>query len=155
MGDKILFLDIDGVLNSRQFLSQRKDSHDSQLDPIPIILLNMIIRDTGCKIVISSSWRHYHSLQQIDAMLAEQGMIFHDVIIGKTEDLFLENKSRVDEIQDWLHKNPTVKSFAIVDDDALDLYGSLDAFGDRFVKTDFATGLTIDHARKIISILNQ
>lgn len=49
---KIIFLDVDGVLNSVQdgySIRLRTDSH--------LKLLQHIVKETGAKIVLSSSWR--------------------------------------------------------------------------------------------------
>ena len=54
---KILFLDVDGVLNNEQYIT------DHRTDPYPldiqkISLVNQIKQKTGCYIVISSLWRY-------------------------------------------------------------------------------------------------
>lgn len=70
---KIVFLDIDGVLNSEEFYEglpyKKYDSYldagytEEQaygmvnLDSVPIAKLNYLISQTGVKIVVSSSWR--------------------------------------------------------------------------------------------------
>ena len=49
---KVIFLDVDGVLNSKQddySIKLRTDSH--------LNFLRMIVKSTGAKIVLSSSWR--------------------------------------------------------------------------------------------------
>jgi hypothetical protein len=51
---KLLFLDIDGVLNSH-------DQHPNGycgIHPEKVMLLNGIVEKTNCKIVISSAWRY-------------------------------------------------------------------------------------------------
>ena len=76
---KVLFLDIDGVLNSQNWFGYRlycsknniydrilnfTDINDdyinhmlSMIDDRAIVNLNRIIEETGCKVVLSSSWR--------------------------------------------------------------------------------------------------
>lgn len=58
---KILFLDIDGVLNHQKYYADgRRDASYplSEICPVSIELLNKIVSETGCKLVISSTWRH-------------------------------------------------------------------------------------------------
>lgn len=47
---KIIFLDVDGVINTNR-------NHFTKLDEIALEYLKIIIESTGAKIVISSSWR--------------------------------------------------------------------------------------------------
>lgn len=64
---KIIFLDIDGVLNHEDFYRERFEKrYDdgaiehpySEIDPKTVQRLNKIIEETGANIVISSTWRH-------------------------------------------------------------------------------------------------
>ena len=62
---KILFLDIDGVLNTERWHKKMMESHapkDSfgyDFDPEAVANLRRIIEATGAEIVISSSWKGY------------------------------------------------------------------------------------------------
>ena len=70
---KIIFLDIDGVLNHQIWFKNWHESgkrtdteeqyNDSMIDPNSISLLNKIIADTGAKVVISSSWRKNNTVE--------------------------------------------------------------------------------------------
>jgi hypothetical protein len=53
---KILFLDIDGVVNNSK--SHEKYSYRGMLgiDPNLAFLVGKIVLDTGCEVVLSSSW---------------------------------------------------------------------------------------------------
>src|SRR5574344_367677 len=61
--DKIVFLDIDGVLNSEEWAKKRfnklvsDDICDSDVDSDAINRLIKFLDDTNAKIVLSSSWR--------------------------------------------------------------------------------------------------
>jgi hypothetical protein len=69
---KIIFLDIDGVLNSNDWYVRREfefpdeagktnpfyDSWGDMFDPIAVENLRKLIERTGAKIVVSSCWRH-------------------------------------------------------------------------------------------------
>jgi len=55
---KILFLDIDGVCNSKDTFTKEPNAH-FPIDNYMAFLVGKIQLDTGCEIVLSSSWRHH------------------------------------------------------------------------------------------------
>ncbi len=56
--NKVIYLDIDGVLNTDDFLLHSEDdSLEGQLDPELVLNLAQIVNATGAKIVLVSSWR--------------------------------------------------------------------------------------------------
>ena len=67
--NKYLFLDIDGVLNSvswyREEWSKNHAYPQGDFDPKCVELVNRIVEETGCKVVVSSSWRTESNLQSI------------------------------------------------------------------------------------------
>lgn len=63
--NKYLFLDFDGVLNTANYAKRLKregidlyDEFGPMFDPATIANLKRIIDETGCKIVLSSTWRN-------------------------------------------------------------------------------------------------
>ena len=172
---KILFLDFDGVLNTREFLTElhtRKVNHtenlrrDSQkgnvsgdsrwvdmVDPSKVALLNQIIEETNCLVVVSSSWRIQNTRQDLQSILDKRGFKGH--ILGKTGKR-LSNHWRGNEIRWWLQDwrnsgRENISSFVILDDesDMLDLMP-------RLVQTSFNDeGLTQSHVDKAIQMLNE
>ena len=56
---KILFLDIDGVLNSRAYDRKRNWSELTNIDETRLPLVKKIIDKTGAKIVLISTWRRH------------------------------------------------------------------------------------------------
>jgi hypothetical protein len=50
---KVLFLDVDGVLNNASTIQR----YAMGIDPFLASLVRRVIVNTGCKIVLSSSWR--------------------------------------------------------------------------------------------------
>lgn len=144
MFKKILFLDIDGVLNNyspyfKYGEAKSKDEYYKEIYPELIEILNRIVKETDCKIVISSSWRIIFSVEEITAMFKIRN--FNGEIIDSTPILW---KERGLEIQEWLNNNKTEK-FAIVDDDTdmAHLYSFL-------FKTEMKDGLTNEIANSII-----
>lgn len=142
---KVLFLDIDGVLNSAAVLHD-KGRHDA-IDRGMVEQINRITTETGCSIVISSSWRYLWQLGELKAFLRQHGLI--DVVIGATPKDSGEHR-RDNEILAWLAAHPEVLSFAVVDDDIADLTG----VQDRLVGTSFTTGILPHHADKLIEMLS-
>jgi hypothetical protein len=98
MTSKILFLDLDGVVNSMHWAWQRpirgllppevasQALEEERLDPVCVDRLQRLVRETGAQIVVTSTWRHKMSVSEMIAMFALYG--FTDApIIGVTPDL--------------------------------------------------------------------
>ena len=159
---KILFLDMDGVLNSYQhFLMTENDESmfDDDLEFFCQALcahniwnLNFILEKVPeLKIVISSAWANYLKLQSFKDLLKEFN-INPDRIIDITPRKL--SSSRGNEIQWWLdnhqsHESAEV-SYAILDDndDAISAFHAK-----QFIHTDCHVGLTIVDAFKVIKLL--
>lgn len=147
--EKVLFLDIDGVLNNSKFIKNKPDYKAQDLDPENIRCLNKILERTGTSIVISSTWRLAYPMSQLVTILESQGLK-PGRIIGKTPHL-IESQFRSKEIEAWAdcqlyHPH----SILILDDD--------DQFEERFrsyfLQTSMVSGLTEDLVEKAVSILN-
>lgn len=108
---RIIFLDIDGVLNTLKFIHIH-GTHT--LDPQLVSRLRLIVERHGSEIVVSSIWRFSRELKQrLRDRLAETG--WNDPpIIGFTPVGSFGNRG--EEIQAWLASNPT-ESFTILDDE--------------------------------------
>ena len=156
---KIIFLDVDGVLNSSEFFDRQKDPEcflDHDVDPKAVEVLNTIVARTGAKVVISSTWRicHYDLLLNV---LNEYKFFGH--VIGKTPKRGCSSCLRGNEILDWMKDNEGIigrhyydyKNYVILDDDSDMLYWQKD----NFVKTDNRYGLLPSHIDQIVEILNQ
>jgi hypothetical protein len=160
---KLIFLDIDGVCNNKQFFldfnkSGKKFHPDDMIDPVNVEQLNKIIAGTQAKIVVSSSWRVCRSVEHLQNLLSRHGVIGE--VIDKTPDCIQSksglwvSKTRGDEIQSWLDdydQNPEgedIESFVIIDDES-GIHQK-----ENFVQTSMDTGLTEVHVQKAIQILN-
>lgn len=152
---RVLFLDIDGVLNSRRFASEnpgafnRTEGHLNMLDASACARMQRVLSLAKAKVVISSSWRLLHSVDDIRGWLAKKGL--RAEILGATThglSMPYTRGVRGSEIQAWLDEHPEVDSFAIVDDDN-DMYG----LEDRFVQTTWARGFCDDHVAPLLRIL--
>lgn len=146
--DCVLFLDFDGVLNSDLHIKRIRKGEPSavrEIDSGCVDLLNKIIEETNCKIVISSSWRMHNSLDMLIEILIKSGLKYPDNIIGNT--LLCDLSHRGLEIQDWLFVNRFEGNYVILDD--LDEY-DFGLIKDHLIKTDFNFGLTYDIANEVI-----
>ena len=123
---KVLFLDIDGVLNSRRtavaFGSYpHKLAHLDRFDHAALGLVRRLC-DAGVSVVLSSSWRE-------EFLHADIRRALDLPIIGGTPVL---SGSRGSEIAAWLAAHEEVQTWAIVDDDP----DMLDEQLGCFVQTD-------------------
>ena len=175
---KVLFLDIDGVLNSENWFAYRiycvknnmvnilmnfVDTDDrnikhklTMLDDRAIANLNRIIEETGCKVVLSSSWRSSIESENIftQNLLKLKGFKyeFYDV----TPRLWFSDFSirRGEEIKFWLDKESEkheIESFVILDDDSDMLPEQMN----NLIHIDVQVGLTDRDVLTAIEILNK
>lgn len=143
-----LFLDFDGVLNSWQSIHyfERKRKAGAELlkhgyenfCPIAISNLNNLMEDfPDLLIVVCSTWRLYHSVTELGEILAKNGFLYPEKIMGKTPDL--GDCPRGKEIKHWMDEFSTafdIKEFVIIDDDT-----DMEPVMDHLVRTDQRTGL--------------
>jgi hydroxymethylpyrimidine pyrophosphatase-like HAD family hydrolase len=147
---KIIFLDIDGVLNN---YGTRKDN---DIDPKNIEVLNNIVKNTGAKIVVSSTWRRHHTIESLSKILIEAGLIGE--VISFTPSLRSDGILRGNEIYEWMNKNEDVigcrrsdfNEYVILDDDSDMLYWQRE----NFICVNGEFGLTNKDAYKAEWILN-
>ena len=143
---KIIFLDIDGVLNNWTLI--QKYGIDIIADSL-LNRLDFILTNTDAKIVLSSTWRCKKSdLDIVKKRLKDFG--FDNRFIGTT--IEIEHSLRDDEIYEWLDRHKEVTRFAVLDDNA-SIIG--EDFGDSFFETDGEVGLTDEIAEKVIAHLNK
>jgi hypothetical protein len=162
-GGRFIFLDIDGVLNR---------GHDSTKGgfqwsaPECIAALNKITDTTGAHIVVSSAWRHSHTLNGLRKVLSEWGVTgsIVDVTPAHLMGPFDEEEGRnlmvprTEEIDWWLRKEPgEVTDFVILDDNdpqiGVDFDHPMPHLEPHFILTDTRVGLTDELADRAIQIL--
>lgn len=176
--NKIIFLDVDGVLNSSAFLRLKTEVEDpndyflqaymsipeerktykkmrEMIDPKAVKILQSIYEEEPFDIVVSSSWRicHYEVLILI---LEEYG--FKGKVIDRTPCLNRESSVRGNEILQWTLDNEDkcgkyydFKSYVILDDsDDMLLWQK-----DNFVQTEWKIGLTEERTPAIIEALRR
>jgi hypothetical protein len=168
--DKYIFLDIDGVLATPK--SIEGVGGEWKIEDEKQELLKQIIKLTGAKIVLSSSWRKW-DLESTIEFMKQEGFWFSDLIVGvtirayqyidRTKKIHLSIPRGV-EIQQWIDtnihsdngKNWERKTkgedyqYVILDDDSDMLYTQRK----NFVHTNSNSGLTDDNCLDAIRILN-
>lgn len=157
MALRIVFLDIDGVLNSGPFIREQAETvglwDAADIDVRKMALLNQILERTGAKVVISSSWRKIYPNDVLEQMLRKRG--FAGEIVGHTDELWRtpEGKPlfRGHEIDAWLNDDAPepVEAFVILDDDS-----DMVHLTRWLVKTSFEEGLTQDHVERAVEMLS-
>lgn len=148
---RILFLDIDGVLNSERYV-RRCGYTGVVIDPAKMELLKQIIDATGARIVLSTSWReHWSSVEEAcDETGSRLNTLFNSYGLSIFEKTPVLNAGREREIGAWLESHPETADFAVVDDRFL----SAGFLAGHFVKTsNFGCGLDEKSAADIIAIL--
>ena len=133
--DKIIFLDVDGVLNHQKTPQRHGDFIG--IDPHMVLLLHRILDKTGAQVVISSAWRLHK--ESLDAVVA---VVKPFEVVGQTPDI--PQGIRGDEVNAWLVEHK-VGRYAILDDWS-DFHK-----GQPLFKTSFATGLTEEVAAEVIA----
>ena len=171
---KIIFLDIDGVLNNFQtfreihFEEQLTGVRRVAIDPDKVALLKEIVDYTDAKIVLISDWRKYgkmkkgkfvtknENLSQILDILEFYNLFIYDVTPK------VRGCNREVEIRKWL-ENKDIEKYIIIDDEEYDLQGftSEEIVKTYFIKTDQngdgikdLSGLTKEHVEEAIKKLN-
>lgn len=154
---KILFLDIDGVLNSREYDRKRNWNEQTDIDETRLPLVKEIIDKTGAKIVLISTWRSHWNRDvnlcdedgmYINRLFSKYGLDIYD----KTPDLGLLSK-RKDEVKAWLAEYKSdIEGFVILDDYRF----GWDDLSDFYIHTNpnYGLGLEKEHVEKAIELLN-
>lgn len=161
---KVLFLDIDGVLNS-DFWNDRHQTEISDgtlIDEEKIKLLALLVKETDAEIILHSGWRFWFDAER-KPLCTEANKLVGQLekenlyISGVTPDLTTEEirKTRkfslvkADEILLWINLHDDVTEWVVLDD--LDLHN--DQIRQHQVKTDPTIGLTLENVRQAVKIL--
>lgn len=154
----LIFLDIDGVLNTHSLASSDDDAYrwhhidaalDLKVSRMDLVLsrsrvraLCSLARAHRCQIVLSTSWRvEPVACQALRAAFADHGLA-ETVIIGSTPELRRSTRAR--EIQAWLDANgvPRQAGRWIAIDDIDLARDEPELMSGHFVRTQIGAGLT-------------
>jgi hypothetical protein len=144
--EKIIFLDIDGVLNHSEATEDLDDSC--------LLELQKLVQDTGAKIVLTSSWKFYFlrgdenpSREYIEKRFSDYGLSLYGIAPD------LGTGKRGTEIMTWLHRHREVHSFVILDDC---FFPDFQKLKKHVCLTDWGNhGFTASHREKAMEILKE
>lgn len=167
---RLLFLDIDGVLNSAEYVASdrcRERGGIIGIDRAAVPRLNAITDRTGAGIVVSSSWRIGKTVDRMGEILAAHGVTGEVVsctpVLTRRYSDHPEDDTRVvvaqergHEIQAWLDEMTgppawlDVEAFAILDDSS-----DMAHLRDRLVRTTWERGLLDEHVERVVAMLGE
>jgi len=149
---KLIFLDFDGVVNTRLYDSKLgiiryfHTEDEAVNNKNAIGFLNLLVKETGAKVVVSSTWRLGETVETLSKWLNNSG--FEGEVIGKTPRM--DDYCRGDEIAEYMLRLEDVKSYVILDDDSDMLKSQMD----NFVKCDHDYGFLFHEYFKAKMILD-
>ncbi len=161
---KIVFLDMDGVVNSAAFYENRFVKAEpgvvaghplyraNHIDPGLVALLNELLTRSGAVCVLSSTWRLLFGIKYTLPALRARG--FTGEIVAVTPDTAQKvgalhvGHERGHEIQEWLDAHPEVTDFIILDDSA-----DMAHLAPRLVRTSWQRGLEREHVERAVKML--
>jgi hypothetical protein len=160
---KVIFLDIDGVLNHMAFVIKKNANtiNEPPLEGFPQFQLNAIdskslslvkkiVDKTDSKIVISSTWRINKSKDDFIRLFDRFGFPNAPVIDCTP---VTPDRTRGIEIDMWLMNNSCVSNFIILDDDS-DMT-DFQIENNHFIKINYETGITGEDVKTAIKHLNR
>lgn len=154
---KVIFLDIDGVLNNQ--FSKSRCGYFIGIDNDKVKRLKGIVDATTAKIVLVSSWKvdwervDKDSQNNIGNYLDRKLKRERLSILDKTSD---QGMDRGKGINDWISRH-SVETWIVLDDEIFDDYEKMEIM-QHLVKTDYSNengGLQSEHVSKAIEILNK
>ena len=171
---KVIFLDIDGVLNTYQTFKDINEEYKKtgidriEIDEFRLEFLKEIIEKTGAVVVLNSSWKNNCKMENGKYITLSKKMRQFIEILSKHNisiyDFTLDFKTNKQEaIYRWL-EGKNIESFIIIDDDP---YHLDDFLGKELIKTsivkdgemimnmDDAFGLSEFHIKQAIKKLNK
>ena len=134
---KILFLDIDGVLNSTYYNDQLEVSKFYEIKKINLI--KKIVKETNCKIVLTSLRLNFQLYEnEITDIFKNEGVLVYDT-------LQVPFTSKVEGINNWLDKHKFINQYVVLDDT-----NYKQEFHNHFIKVSSYYGLTKNKAKTIV-----
>lgn len=153
---KVIFLDIDGVINSGNNMEinarLKRTEETMYFDPVCMKLLKELVEDTGADLILSSDWRFPDEQTKSICHLQNLMKRLADYEIGLAGQTGKALIWRNDEINEWLQAHPEVESYVILDDVNDNFEGENLK---RLVLTDEVIGLTAEDIAKAARILRE
>ena len=164
---KIVFLDIDGVLNSNFWNEshQREISDGTLIDESKIDMLCKLVKDTDAQIILHSGWKYWFDsdlkplrkeAENLRALLEKEGLTIAGVTPDHAPEEIKKNRKfshiKAGEILAWLEQHNDVDAWVVLDD--LDLHNT--EIEKHQIRTDQSVGLTdedVEKAKKMLCML--
>lgn len=140
----IIFLDIDGVLNTVESLS-----NNVGIMPEKVLLLQNIASRTNASIVISSDWKHSFTLLEISKILYCAGLVGIEILGFTPNDSHLDSL-RGENVDGYLEEYD-YDNYVILDD--LSEHNFYDHQIENLVVTDERMGLTYNSVEIAVGVL--
>lgn len=171
---KVLIFGVDGVLTHCNY----SNTKTFNVDPEKVKFLRAIVKQSGAKLVLISSWaedltkdKKPKCLQVLEQCLAKEGLKLHDIIRYKPTEFYEDDANntvtafssgdlsdldiklgtgKAPAVVQWLYEHP-VESYVIVDDEDYDWskYGLYN----KWIKTEYygddSSGLTLRDAAQV------
>lgn len=174
MPGRIIFLDIDGVLNSSDWSQRRGDPETGgmstdqrraqRIDPDAVARLDRLVARSAADVVLCSAWRAsgVESMRRVLALRGFRGRLIDRTPVRQEHDLELfrrlHGKPAADpspwprgyELQQWLDARPEIESIVILDDCA-----SMKHLSPWQVRTSMRDGLLDEHVERALEILRR
>lgn len=153
---KVIFLDIDGVLNYENCDASYGNSYFVVKDKLRLV--SELVEETGAQIVLTSTWRYGAKDMEQGHESFEAGL--YEALLHALDDVGLEiydctgeeEACRGLEIKKWLMQNNGIESFVIVDDLDEEQFELLEDF---LIQTDIMRGIERSHIELAKRILNE
>ena len=143
---RLLFLDIDGVLNRTGYRPVESLGLRSWIEPELAARLSRLVRTIDAVIVLISDWRRGRDLGHLADELRSAGI--DGRLLGTTP--FLAGE-RWREIESWMAEHDaSVENIAIVDDEY-----DMGPLASRFVRVSPLNGLDEDAASAVVALFEQ
>lgn len=169
--EKYLFLDFDGVLNTANYAKylrkegiEHYDEFGPMFDPNTIEHLKRVVDETGCKIVLSSTWRNEGFMRMRalwkDRNLPGELLAMTPILLSTTYqearngEMFSipERNAKALEINAWLEEFAARPcQYVIIDDENV----FFQCQQEHLVQTDESNGMTYEKAQLAIEILSR
>ena len=161
---KIIFLDVDGVLNSEVWNQNHKIETENGflIDEKAIKLLSYLVKKSGAKIVLHSGWRFWFDekfspirkeSENFKNLLDKNGLSFYDFTPDLTTEEIRKNGkfslAKPKEILLWLNNHSDISNWVVIDDIVL----NNKTIQKHQVAPDNKIGLTLADIEKAIKLL--
>ena len=149
----VIFLDIDGVLNTDRWEAlclsediELEDKFGITFDDISIANLRTIISRTNASIVIHSTWKLHHDVEWFVDMWNTRNL--PGFIISITPNI-APDYDKHNEISMWLKLHPQISQYVILDDEK----EFVSPLSEHHILIDGLCGITMSNAEKAIKLL--